>query len=126
MLDTAITGATVIDGTGASGVRADVGIRDGRIVAVGELDGPATETIDAEGLVVCPGFVDVLKNTIDAVNEVQQAAGKKKREFEAGVGEADLAEVMIAVNKADLSFRAMTEVRNKLVNAYQEIMNMPV
>ena len=73
-----------------------------------------------------PGFVDVLKNTIDAVNEVQQAAGEKKREFEAGVGEADLAEVMIAVNKADLSFRAMTEVRNKLVNAYQEIMNMPV
>lgn len=58
MLDYVIRGGTVIDGTGAPGVVADVGIRDGRIVAVGKVDEPASTTVDATGMVVCPGFVD--------------------------------------------------------------------
>jgi N-acyl-D-aspartate/D-glutamate deacylase len=58
MLDTAIVGGTVIDGTGGVARRADVGIRDGRVVAVGELDESATRTVDAADLVVTPGFVD--------------------------------------------------------------------
>jgi len=57
--DLKITGGTVIDGTGGPGFRADVGIRDGRIAALGELAGPAGRTIDASGRVVCPGFVDI-------------------------------------------------------------------
>ncbi len=58
MMDYAITGATVLDGTGSMAFRADVGIEDGRIVAVGEVDGAARTTIDANGLVVAPGFID--------------------------------------------------------------------
>jgi N-acyl-D-aspartate/D-glutamate deacylase len=58
MLDVLIRGATVVDGTGSPGRRADVGIRDGRVVDVGRLDDAATETVDAAGLVAAPGFVD--------------------------------------------------------------------
>jgi len=58
MLDCVIRGGTVVDGTGAPARRADLGIRDGRIVAVGEVTEDARETIDADGLVVAPGIVD--------------------------------------------------------------------
>jgi N-acyl-D-aspartate/D-glutamate deacylase len=57
MLDVRIVGGEIIDGTGAPRRRADVGIRAGRIVLDGAGE-PATRTIDAEGLVVAPGFVD--------------------------------------------------------------------
>ncbi len=59
MLDCAVVGGEVVDGTGAPRCRADVGIRDGRIVAVGELDERAARTVYADGLVVAPGFVDI-------------------------------------------------------------------
>jgi len=57
MFDLVLRGGTVVDGTGAAGVRADVGVRDGRIVEVGEL-GDAARVIDVDGLLVVPGFVD--------------------------------------------------------------------
>ncbi len=59
--DIVIENGRIIDGTGSPWYQGDVGIRDGRIVAVGELDGqPAKQRVDASGLVVAPGFIDML------------------------------------------------------------------
>lgn len=57
--DLKITNGTIVDGTGKAGYRGDVGIKDGKVVALGAAPGEAKETIDAAGRVVCPGFVDV-------------------------------------------------------------------
>ena len=59
MLDWLIKNGTVVDGTGAPARVADVGVRGGRIVAVGEVDEPARQTLDATGLWITPGFVDI-------------------------------------------------------------------
>ncbi|MGQ0826505.1 MAG: N-acyl-D-amino-acid deacylase family protein [Actinomycetota bacterium] len=58
MLDTILRGGTLVDGTGAPGVRADVGVRDGRVVAIGKIDEEARDLVDIGGLVVAPGIVD--------------------------------------------------------------------
>ena len=59
VLDLLLRGGTVVDGTGAPARPADVGVRDGRIVAVGRIDEDATRTVDVDGKVVCPGFIDL-------------------------------------------------------------------
>ena len=58
MLDVVIRGGQLVDGTGSARTHGDVGIRGGRIVALGEVDEPSRSTIDADGAVVAPGFVD--------------------------------------------------------------------
>ena len=58
MLDELIKGATIVDGSGGPARQGDVGVRSGRIVAVGEVDEQAAVTLEADGLVVAPGFVD--------------------------------------------------------------------
>ena len=71
-------------------------------------------------------FGALLKQSMAAVGQNQMEAGKLAAGFERGDAGADLGRTMVAVQKADLSLRAMTEVRNKLVDAYKDIMNMPV
>lgn len=72
------------------------------------------------------GFAELLKSSINAVADAQNTATDMAAALELGDKSVSLPEVMIALQKASLSFQAMTEVRNKLVNAYQEIMNMPI
>ena len=71
-------------------------------------------------------FSDLLASSVEKVNDMQVSAAQAAEAFETGSAEATLPEVMIALQKANLSFEAMTEVRNRLVSAYQDIMNMPI
>lgn len=71
-------------------------------------------------------FAALMQQAINQVNDTQMHAGKLTRSFEMGDSQVDLSEVMIAVQKSRVSFQALTEVRNKLLTAYQDVMNMPV
>ena len=73
-----------------------------------------------------PAFGELLKQGIDSVNKSQQSAGALADAWERGTPGVDLAKVMIESQKASVSFRALTEVRNRLVSAYQDIMNMSI
>jgi flagellar hook-basal body complex protein FliE len=71
-------------------------------------------------------FAQVLQNSIAQVNQTQQQAEGMAANFAAGDGNANLHEVMIALQKANVSFQEMVQVRNKLVSAYHDVMNMQV
>ena len=71
------------------------------------------------------GFGDLLKQSVDAVDRQRQESSALQRSFELGETQ-DLATVMIANQKANLSFQAMVTVRNRLVEAYKDVMNMPI
>jgi len=71
-------------------------------------------------------FADLMKQSVSKVNDTQMAASKLSSAFSAGDPNVDVTEVMIALQKAGVAFQAMTEVRNRLVSAYQDIMSMPV
>jgi len=73
MFDIRINGARIYDGTGNPWYRADVGIRDGRIAAIGVLKEKARKTIRADRLALCPGFVDVHTHADGIVNSPQAA-----------------------------------------------------
>ena len=72
------------------------------------------------------GFGDLLKQAVDAVNETQMKSAELQKAYELGDESVDLTEVMIQMQKATVSFEAMTQVRNRLISAYQDIMNMPI
>lgn len=72
------------------------------------------------------GFGELLRQSIEKVNEQQAVAGELVQQFESGASDVSVAEVMISMQKASISFQAMTEVRNRLVEAYQQVMNMPI
>jgi flagellar hook-basal body complex protein FliE len=71
-------------------------------------------------------FGQALKSAIDQVNAAQQSAQQMTQDFVAGTDNVNLQDVMINLQKASLSFQQMVQVRNKLVTAYQDVMNMPV
>ena len=72
------------------------------------------------------GFAKLLKQGLDSVNATQSKATDLATKFERGVPGVELPQVMLEMQKANVSFRALTEVRNKFIDAYREIMNMPL
>jgi flagellar hook-basal body complex protein FliE len=71
-------------------------------------------------------FANLMKNSIDQVAGMQNRATALADAYEAGDKGVDLTKVMLEVQKAGLAFHAMTEVRNKLIDAYTQVMNMSV
>lgn len=72
-----------------------------------------------------PGFKEALGEAFDKVNNLQNKAHVAMEDLATGKT-ADFHETMIAIQKADISFKMLMQVRNKVMNAYQEIMRMPV
>ena len=73
-----------------------------------------------------PAFDDLLQQAVNRVNELQQTTSELQSGYERGVPGIDLAEVMVASQKSSVAFQAMTQVRNKLITAYEDIMKMPI
>jgi flagellar hook-basal body complex protein FliE len=71
-------------------------------------------------------FATLLSKGIDQVNQTEQRAAQLSTAFQRGDPGVELPQVMVEMEKATVSFRALTEVRNRLVSAYQEIMNMQI
>jgi flagellar hook-basal body complex protein FliE len=73
-----------------------------------------------------PEFSEMFSNAINSVNDTQKTAGALSKAYEQGDASVSLSQVMVASQKASVSFQALTQVRNKLVEAYQDVMNMPI
>ncbi len=73
-----------------------------------------------------PKFSDLLSNAVGSVNETQLKASHLATAYEQGDPNVTLSQVMVQSQKASVSFQALTQVRNKVVQAYQDIMKMPV
>ncbi|MBC7984851.1 MAG: flagellar hook-basal body complex protein FliE [Candidatus Obscuribacterales bacterium] len=71
-------------------------------------------------------FAAMMKGGIEQVNQSQKTASDMATAFERGVPGVELPQVMLEMQKAQVSLRALTEVRNRFVNVYQDIMNMPI
>jgi flagellar hook-basal body complex protein FliE len=87
----------------------------------GQVQAPA-ESQQAGGV----NFTRVLQQSLQQVNQAQQTSGHLATRFEQGAPEVSLTDVVLAQQRASLQFEAVTQVRNRLVAAYQEIMNMQV
>lgn len=98
---------------------------------LGQLRAAATGGIHPARAAAAPAaagtdFAALLKHSIDGINSGQLDSTRLAREFELGAADVNLNDVMISMQKANLSFQQMVQVRNKLVSAYHDIMNMQV
>ncbi len=71
-------------------------------------------------------FADALKASMEEVNTRGSEAQSLRESYERGDPNVELSDVMVAMQKARISFEAMTQVRNRMVSAYKDIMNMPI
>lgn len=86
----------------------------------------AENPIQAEAPAGKVDFATALKSSLDQVNSMQQQSRQLGQRFVMGDDKVSLSDVMIAMQKSSIAFQATVQVRNKLVSAYQDIMNMPV
>ncbi|MEM1132573.1 MAG: flagellar hook-basal body complex protein FliE [Pseudomonadota bacterium] len=91
------------------------------------LQGIANETADTKGAKESEkaDFTGAMREAVESVNSLQQDASAAATAYEMGET-TDIAAVMLAKQKASVGFEATMQVRNKLLSAYQDIMNMPV
>ena len=73
-----------------------------------------------------PSFSTVLKSAVNGVNELQKNTSQLQTAYEMGDPNVDITRVMIAAQKSSVAMQAMTQVRNKVVQAYEDIMKMPI
>jgi len=88
----------------------------------GRIDGPRQVGETQE----IPSFSDMLGKAVNTVNELQQTSSQLSTAYEMGDPNVDITRVMIAAQKSSVSFEALTQVRNRVVKAYEDIMNMPI
>lgn len=86
----------------------------------------ARSEVNAESSMETAGFGEVFKGLLKDANNTQKQSGELANAFQMGDDRVELTDVMISSQKSRLAFQAVLQVRNKLVNAYQDIMNMPV
>lgn len=72
------------------------------------------------------GFGNVLKSSLNQVNQTQAAAEQTAKQFEMGAPNVNLGDVMVSIQKANIAFQGTVQVRNRLVAAYHDIMNMQI
>jgi flagellar hook-basal body complex protein FliE len=95
--------------------------------AAARMEANATQSVDAKSAV--PGkidFADALKASLAQVNTSQISSQKLGEKFALGDDKVSLSDVMISMQKANISFQTTVQVRNKLVSAYHDIMNMQI
>lgn len=88
----------------------------------GQMDGPR----QVQGTQESPSFSDMLGSAVNSVNELQQNTSDLRTAYDMGDPNVDITRVMIAAQKSSVSFEALTQVRNRVVRAYEDIMNMPI
>lgn len=101
-------------------LRANAAMAQNKITGVQPMD--VQQGDEANGA----SFSALLKQSIDKVNELQQSSGDLSKAFELGEPGVSLAEVMIAKQKSAVAFQSVLQVRNKLMEAYREVMSMQV
>jgi flagellar hook-basal body complex protein FliE len=110
-------GASAAGGAGAAGLTGGVG----NIGGIGGIGKPGAAESSSK-----VSFSDALKAQLDNVSKAQLGAEDMGKRFASGDDSVSLSDTMIAMQKASISFQATVQVRNKLVSAYQSIMNMQV
>ncbi|MFC3115369.1 flagellar hook-basal body complex protein FliE [Cellvibrio fontiphilus] len=82
--------------------------------------------LPVEGTTKVPSFGDLMTQAVNKVNETQKASSAMAEAYERGVAGVDITDVMIASQKSSVAFQATVQVRNKLIEAYRDVMNMPI